>query len=190
MWEPFYTTKGGKGTGLGLSTVRGIIETHQGFIEAQTELGRGTTFRVYIPALKGMDETHNTATPFEAPRGQNETVLIVDDEEHLREMIGTTLASYNYQTIVASSPADAIEQASLNRDRIRVLITDVSMPIISGNALATIVRRLIPGIKVLTISGHTNTEPFGDLFLAKPFKSDALLEALDQLLHRDAPAGS
>ena len=185
MWEPFYTTKGGKGTGLGLSTVRGIIETHQGFIEAQTELGRGTTFRVYIPALKGMDDTHNTATPFEAPRGQNETVLIVDDEEHLREMIGTTLASYNYQTIVASSPADAIEQASISRDRIRVLITDVSMPIISGNALATIVRRLIPGIKVLTISGHTNTEPFGDLFLAKPFKSDALLEALDQLLHRD-----
>ncbi|HEY9153779.1 MAG TPA: PAS domain S-box protein, partial [Opitutaceae bacterium] len=184
MWEPFYTTKGGKGTGLGLSTVRGIIETHQGFIEAQTELGRGTTFRVYLPALKGLENHHNTATPFEAPHGQNETVLIVDDEEHLREMIGTTLSSYDYKTIVAQSPADAIEQASINRDRIRVLITDVSMPIINGNALASIVRRLVPGIKVLVISGHTNTEPFGDLFLAKPFKSDALLEALDQLLHR------
>lgn len=185
MWEPFYTTKGGKGTGLGLSTVRGIIETHQGFIEAQTELGRGTTFRIYLPALKSSVEAINSAAPFAVPQGQNETILIVDDEEHLREMIGTTLSTYNYQPIVATSPADAIEQASINRDRIRVLITDVSMPIINGSALATIVRRLVPGIKVLVISGHTNLEPFGDFFLAKPFKSDALLDALNKLLHDD-----
>jgi len=189
MWEPFYTTKGGQGTGLGLSTVRGIIENHQGFVEAQTELGRGTTFRIYLPAIKGNEDSGEGTASVSAPQGRNETILVVDDEEHLREMIGTTLSGYNYKALVATSPADAIEQASINRDRIRVLITDVSMPIINGSALTTIVRRLIPGIKVLVISGHTNTEPFGDLFLAKPFKSDALLAALDQLLHRETASG-
>ncbi|HEU5080637.1 MAG TPA: PAS domain S-box protein [Opitutaceae bacterium] len=182
MWEPFFTTKEGKGTGLGLPTVRGIVEDHHGFIDVETAAGHGTTFKIFLPAIENAQPERGAPSFREFVEGKNEQILVIDDEAALREMICATLDEHGFRAIPASSASDLIEKAARMRDSIRLLITDVNMPDMSGEQVMRIVRELIPGLKILVMSGQEDAERFGDRFIAKPFKPAKLLELINELL--------
>jgi PAS domain S-box-containing protein len=192
IWEPFYTTKGeGKGTGLGLSTVRGIVENHQGFITLQTTVGAGTTFEVYLPATEAHAADTLEPGPTPAPRGNGELLLLVDDESANRDVTQATLARQGYRVLVAASGAEAVSMFIPRTEEISLLITDVHMPTIDGAALSHILKRFRPGLKVLALSGLSQSsgtetekpEQFASDFLAKPFKPEALLTKVHALLN-------
>jgi two-component system cell cycle sensor histidine kinase/response regulator CckA len=188
MWEPFFTTKGeSKGTGLGLSTVRGIVQNHGGFIEVLSEVRKGTTFRIYLPADDAVIAETASRNPFEAPRGQNEVVLVVDDDATIRDLLAATLADHGYRVLVAADGTEAIEQASRAKD-IACVITDFGMPEIDGMTLLRILKRLLPAAKLILASGDSEAaglkkdgaEGIVSAFVVKPYRSEALL----MLIHR------
>lgn len=192
IWEPFFTTKeAGKGTGLGLSTVRGIVESHQGWIELQTATGQGTTFRVNLPAAESDTAANPLAAPPFLPRGSGELLLLVDDEAANRDVTHATLARYGYRVLAAGSGTEAVSLFIPRSDEIRLLITDLHMPNLDGASLTRILQRIKPGLKVLAISGLSNApmdaaiekpEQFANDYLAKPFKPEDLLLRVHQLL--------
>jgi CheY-like chemotaxis protein len=156
IFEPFFTTKGlGKGTGLGLATVYGIIKQNSGFINVYSELGEGTTFKIYLPRFE--------AQPREAPeelterplQGGNEAVLLVEDEEQVLELCKTMLEGLGYAVLSASTPSKAIRLAEEHTGAIHLLITDVVMPEMNGRELAKKLSALHPGLKCLYVSGYT-----------------------------------
>jgi two-component system cell cycle sensor histidine kinase/response regulator CckA len=191
IWEPFFTTKGeGKGTGLGLSTVKSIVASHNGFISLKTQTGRGTTFRVYLPAAEV--ETIGRIINVEPPkrdRGNGELILVVDDEPQIRDITATMLSRNGYRVLTASDGAEAVAVFATRSAEISVLITDMIMPNLDGAALANIVQHLNPRVKVLAMSGLSSagrggkTAKFGGAFLFKPFKIQSLLAAVSALLH-------
>jgi two-component system cell cycle sensor histidine kinase/response regulator CckA len=191
IWEPFFTTKGeGKGTGLGLSTVRSIVESHNGFITLKTQAGRGTTFRVYLPAADV--ETIGCIVDVPPPkrdRGNGELILVVDDEPQIRDITAAMLSRNGYRVLTACDGAEAVALFATRSAEINVLITDLIMPNLDGAALANIVQHLNPRVKVLAMSGLSSagrsgkTERFGGAFLFKPFKIQTLLTAVNTLLH-------
>lgn len=191
IWDPFFTTKDvGKGTGLGLSTVRGLIESHSGFVTVRTATGKGTTFRVYLPALDSTSETTAINVPAPpVPRGTGELVLVVDDEVSIRNMAATILSRHGYRVLTAGDGAEAIALFAPRSKEIRLLITDLSMPKLDGAALAGVVRRLNPSIKIIAVSGlgsaggKSTTKDFTNAFLVKPFRSEALLTMVHDVLH-------
>jgi PAS domain S-box-containing protein len=192
IWEPFFTTKqAGKGTGLGLSTVRGIVESHQGFIELQTAAGKGTTFRVSLPAAESDTPANQLAAPPFLPRGSGELLLLVDDEATNRDVTHATLARYGYRVLAAASGTEAVSVFIPRSDEIRLLITDLHMPNLDGASLTRILQRIKPGLKVLAISGLSadpataateKPEQFATDYLPKPFKPEALLLKVHKLL--------
>jgi PAS domain S-box-containing protein len=192
IWEPFFTTKqAGKGTGLGLSTVRGIIESHQGFIELQTTAGQGTTFRINLPAAESDTATDQLAAPPFLPRGSGELLLLVDDEATNRDVTHATLARYGYRVLAAASGTEGVSLFIPRSDEIRLLITDLHMPNLDGASLTRILQRIKPGLKVLAISGLTSgpvgtatekPDQFATDYLQKPFKPEALLLKVHKLL--------
>jgi PAS domain S-box-containing protein len=197
IWEPFYTTKAvGKGTGLGLSTVRGIVENHKGFVDLKTKPGRGTTFRVYLPAadVDTKEGRSNSSHPF-VSRGNGELILIVDDESQIRDITAAILSHHGYRVMIAGDGTEAVALFAPRSDEISILITDLSMPNLDGASLANVARRLNPNIKILAMSGlasgglNTEMQQFAGAFLIKPFKADALLNAVNKLLH-GAPNGA
>ena len=192
IWEPFFTTKGeGKGTGLGLSTVRGIVETHRGFIGLQTRVGHGTTFSIYLPAAEVEEKAEGSPPLPKAPRGTGELILLVDDEANNRDVTRATLARHGYRVLVAANGTEAVALFVPRSEEIRLVISDLSMPNLDGAALARILQRLTPNVRILTISGLANDTgksagaggPPGGNFLAKPFKAEALLRKVHALLH-------
>lgn len=197
IWEPFFTTKeAGKGTGLGLSTVRGIVESHNGFITLRTEPSRGTTFRVYLPATDGPADgaVPGTAHPF-ISRGNGELILVVDDEPNVREITAAILSRHGYRVLVAGDGTEAVALFAPRSNEIPLVITDLNMPYLDGAAVANVVRRINPAVKILAVSGmeaggrHTSkSHPFANAFLQKPFKIEALLAAVHKLLEAEAPA--
>jgi len=197
IWEPFFTTKAaGKGTGLGLSTVRGIVETHKGFIDLRTVPGRGTTIRVYLPAAEvtSRDQNPDSAKPV-VTRGSGELVLIVDDERTIREIAAATLSHFGYRVIVAKDGSEAVAMFATRSREIRMVITDVSMPNLDGAILASVVHKLNPAVRILGMSGHNSSSSgsqireFANAFLVKPFKTEDLLATVQKLLHPDPAAG-
>lgn len=195
IWEPFFTTKGtGKGTGLGLPTVRGIVESHGGFLTLHTVPGRGTTFRVYLPA----DESDATAQKSDAahptlPRSDGELVLVVDDEPNIRTLASTIFQRQGYRVLTAADGTAAVAVFAKRSEEIRLVLTDLNMPNLDGSALANVVRRINPKVKILAVSGMQSPGPniakpdtFADGFMLKPFRPAALLELAHKLLHPDA----
>jgi two-component system cell cycle sensor histidine kinase/response regulator CckA len=194
IYEPFFTTKDvGKGTGLGLSTVLGIVKGHGGFLNLYSELGKGTTFRVYLPALEGteiaMEEKENVA---DIPHGHGELILIVDDEPAVREVHRTTLESYGYKVATAIDGTEAIAICARGDKKFSLVLTDVMMPHMDGIATIRALRQLNPGMKFIVASGLVDQEKsyaiasMGKIpFLQKPYSSEQLLHTINNVLHNN-----
>ncbi len=183
IFEPFFTTKpAGRGTGLGLSTVYGIVKQSGGNIWLYSELGKGTTFKVYLPAIEALPEDiGKAAAPSEASIQGFGTVLVVEDDDQLRRLTQRALAAHGYNVLVAERGRTALEIARRHQGNIDLLLTDVIMPDTNGRKLADALRAARPGLRVLYMSGYpdgamTNHGILeeGVHYLAKPFTTEAV----------------
>ena len=190
VFEPFFTTKPvGEGTGLGLSTVYGIVRQHDGFIEVRSAPGEGSVFEVYLPRVNEAAEDEPEDWPPERTPGQGETVLVVEDEEMVRELLEEILTLAGYTVYVASNAEDALDILEDRADALHLLITDVVMPGRQGGELARETRRRQPDIKVLFVSGYTEDIIVrqgglgpGARFIRKPFTPQELQVVVRELL--------
>ena len=191
LFEPFFTTKEpGKGTGLGLSMVYGIVKQSGGYISVESELGRGTTFQIYLPRVSEVEDSQTRETASARHKVGSGTILLVEDEEAVRSLVETILTSDGYKILVANSPAHAAEICRTYPAEIDVLLTDVVMPGMSGPELAADLLTLRPGLRVVYMSGYAgeyldaegvNAE--GVSLLQKPFTGAALAEKIRQILN-------
>jgi two-component system cell cycle sensor histidine kinase/response regulator CckA len=197
IFEPFFTTKDvGKGTGLGLSSVYGIVKQAEGYVWAYSELGVGTTFKLYFPRA----EASSFAAVIPLPvSGGSEMVLVAEDEAHVRAVVVRTLLANGYQTLEASDGKDAVEVLRAYTGPVHLLLTDVAMPRMGGLELAEAAGQLRPELPVLFMSGypHRDSEP-SELdgarerhFLDKPFSPADLLRKVREVLDgQTVPAGA
>jgi two-component system, cell cycle sensor histidine kinase and response regulator CckA len=189
IFEPFFTTKEkGKGTGLGLSTVYGIVKQTGGYVMVQSEIGRGTTFHIYLPLVEGAAEKH-TISPPDAALGGTETLLLVEDEESVRQLVRDTLSAKGYKVIEAENGEAGLAAAAAHDHAIDLVITDVVMPGISGRELVKQLTESRPAIKALYLSGYTEDAIVSDgsiekgtAFLQKPFTLQNLSRKVREVL--------
>jgi len=189
IFEPFFTTKEkGKGTGLGLSTVYGIVKQTGGYVMVQSELGRGTTFHIYLPLVEGAAEKHAVAAP-DAALGGTETILLVEDEESVRQLVRDTLAAKGYQVLEAENGEGGVGAAAEHRGKIDLVITDVVMPGMGGREMIKHLLLSRPETKVLFLSGYTEDAIVSDgsiekgtAFLQKPFTLQSLSRKVREVL--------
>jgi len=192
IFEPFFTTKEkGKGTGLGLSTVYGIVKQTGGYIFAQSEVGAGTTFFIYLPRVEDFPQELRPAVSQENEKGGCETVLLVEDEDSVRELVRETLVARGYRVLEAADGESGLRAAAAFSGRIDILITDVVMPGISGRELANQLLSLRPEMGVLYLSGYTEDTILhqgalspGTAFLQKPFTLQHLARKVREVLRR------
>ena len=188
LWEPFFTTKA-DGTGLGLSMVYGIVRQHGGAIHAESRVGRGTAFHVYLP-IERPESVESTSRPHVGPRRGRETLLVAEDESLIRDLLIESLGELGYDVLAAENGAAALEIFEARRDEIDMVILDVMMPKISGPDALRSMRERRPDLKALFISGHAPEssrlpellDVTGRAFLSKPFLLDALAEKVREVL--------
>jgi CheY-like chemotaxis protein len=193
IFEPFFTTKEpGKGTGLGLSMVYGFLQQSGGHVTVYSEVGRGTTFRLYLPRLPEQAEESAMAPAAAAPAGGTETVLLAEDAASLREMIAEILSSRGYRVLAADSGEKALDLARAHAGPIELLLTDMVMPGISGAELAERMHEARPEARILFMSGYTDDVMVQrgilaeeTVLLQKPFASEALLRKVREVLDRE-----
>jgi len=193
IWEPFFTTKeADKGTGLGLSTVRGIVKNHSGFVALRTAIGAGTSFRIFLPAAETVENGSSGPVPSrEFPRGNDELVLVVDDEKYIRDIVATMLAKHGYRTLVAGDGAEAMVLFGEQAKAISLVISDLHMPNLDGGLLAAALKRINPEVKIILMSGGggsgkqtpAHLKEFAVAFLPKPFNAESLLVRVRDVLH-------
>ncbi len=185
IFDPFFTTKEqGKGTGIGLSTVIGIVKGHEGFVNVYSEPGRGTTFRVYIPAADVALQPAN-AREEPLPRGCGERILVVDDEAPVRDVTRRTLEEYGYVVETASDGAEAVAVYARTPGSVHLVVLDMMMPVMDGAMTIRALRKLDPAVRIIAtsgIAGHA-LDPEGSLghveaFLQKPYTADRLLRTI------------
>lgn len=193
IFQPFFSTKApGKGTGLGLSTCRAIVTKHDGFISVRSNPGSGTEFRVYLPAAQTKAGEPAPALPVVPPAGHGEGILIVDDEESILAMTRAALENYGYAAFTAINGLEAVGCLRDNASAIQLAITDHALPIMSGKAIITALRKIQPRIKIIVTSGSENEvremlkDCRADGFIAKPFTTEQLLKITHQVLHKKA----
>ncbi len=194
IWTPFFTTKAeGDGTGLGLSTVRGILYKHNGFIDVSTEVGKGSSFRVFLPAV--LDSAPRPAETGQSTisRGEGELVLVVDDEDGIREVLASWLRKHGYRV---ASCCDGVEALSWFKDHgseAAIVVTDVDMPQLGGLGLIRALLQLRPDLRILSMSGLSGTHSessdsrevrkISTAFLGKPFAAEEFLRTVYRVLH-------
>ncbi len=194
IFEPFFTTKEkGMGTGLGLSTVYGNVKQNGGFITVESKVGKGTRFILFLPGNDLCEEVIDESEQkcYEKTDSTDETILLVEDEAILRQMIAGMLKIIGYKVITAANPTEAILVSERAKDRIGLLLTDVVMPEMNGDELRKRINRIIPGIKTVFISGYAsdviiNKGAFIDdfNFLQKPFNTTALAKKINVVLQK------
>jgi two-component system cell cycle sensor histidine kinase/response regulator CckA len=192
IFEPFFTTKElGKGTGLGLSTAIGIVKSHGGFLTVYSEVGKGTSFKVYLPAEQSSIEKAAEPARRNPPRGRGELIMIVDDEAAVREIIKLTLENNGYRVLTANDGAEAVAVFASHQNQIDCVIVDAMMPYMDGPSTVRAIQKLAPDTPFITISGLAENDKVSDMieiahamFLAKPFTSEQILTALDQALRQ------
>ncbi len=192
IFEPFFTTKEpGKGTGLGLAVVYGIVEQHGGRIICESKPSVGTIFKIYFPAVEEIQKEKYLEKK-EPPRGQGETILLVDDEANILEMASRLLDNANYKVITASNAKDAIELYEKHRDKIRLVLLDMIMPEMGGIRCLEVLRTMDPNVKVLIITGYTESGMTQELkdagagdFILKPFDTPQLLEKIRKIIDEE-----
>jgi two-component system cell cycle sensor histidine kinase/response regulator CckA len=197
IFEPFFTTKApGQGTGLGLATVYGIVQQTGGTITVYSELGHGTTFKAYLPralaaTAAATPETRVAAIP---PRSGAETILLVEDDESLRKLTSAILGRQGFRVIAARNAAEAMERCRSEAGAIDLVLSDLVMPQMSGQQLATEIQRRYPDLKVVFMSGYTEHMLVNQialnpavLFVSKPFTSATLIAALQKALGKAGP---
>ena len=191
IFEPFFTTKGvGKGTGLGLATVYGIVKQHHGWVEVASQMGVGTTFKVFIPAVKQTSSQTEIRSNPDAVRGGNELILVVEDEPALRELVTKVLRTYGYQVLEATHGKDALRVWESTEVKPALLLTDMMMPEgMTGWDLACHIRAESPDMKVVYTSGYSPEIFGGEVkmdsnanFLPKPFHPRILAKTVRQCL--------
>ncbi|MBI9074906.1 MAG: PAS domain S-box protein [Desulfatibacillum sp.] len=195
LFEPFFTTKEmDKGTGLGLATVYGIIKQNNGFINVYSELGRGTTFTIYLPWHESSLVKKGASAPAMPDARGNETILLVEDEKRILKMAATMLERLGYTVLMAGSPGQAIDIASKHAAEIDLLMTDVIMPDMNGRDLSRQIQALCPGLKVLFMSGYTanviahhGVLDQGVEFIHKPFSKQELAVKIREVLDLFCP---
>jgi two-component system, cell cycle sensor histidine kinase and response regulator CckA len=193
IFEPFYTTKEkGKGTGLGLSTVYGVVKQSDGYIETESEVGKGTTFTIYLPAAAGAVVSEPVPMSATSSKG-NETVLLVEDEDALRYLTENLLTRFGYNVFAAGGSAEALAVSASQTSSIDLLLTDIVMPGMNGRDLAgqLVIER--PTMKVLYMSGYSGQGigqavlPPGSHFVAKPFSRENLAAKIREALQTETP---
>jgi CheY-like chemotaxis protein len=188
IFEPFFTTKE-TGTGLGLATVYGIVRQAGGAIRVESRPGAGAVFTVLLPAAEEQAARVVLPVAASAPRGLGETIVLAEDEDALRVVLGRVLAGAGYQVVSGRNGAEALEAAHASGGRVDVVLTDVVMPRMNGTDLAARIASEQPGVKVLFMTGHTDDSTLLNRFEAgdteiiqKPFTSETLLGHLRRLL--------
>ena len=195
LFEPFFTTKESRGTGLGLATVHGIVRQGGGWIGVTSELGQGATFHIYLPRITALPAAQLSAGVHGTAVHGLETVLVVEDQDAVREFASTVLARCGFRVLQASNGPDAIALAERYPETIHLLLTDVVLPLMNGRALADKLTTARPGIKVLYVSGyaeetigHHGVLDSGLSYLPKPFSPDQLaIKVREVLAARDRP---
>ena len=190
IFEPFFTTKEiGKGTGLGLSTVMGITRSHGGFVNVYSEPGKGTIFKVHLPAQLTLGETPAEPPVELLPRGNGELILVVDDQASVLAITKQTLEAFGYRVVTAEDGAHAIAIYATQPDKIAVVLTDMMMPVMDGSALIAAILRIRPKAHIVAASGLEDNGVVTRLahrrmnhFLAKPFSAGALVRIIASAL--------
>jgi PAS domain S-box-containing protein len=190
IFEPFFTTKElGKGTGLGLSTTFSIVRDHGGFIGLYSEPGRGARFKIHLPAVSAEADPGRDNGRADLPRGDGELVMVVDDEETIREVTGKALELFGYRVMHACNGAEAVSLYLQHRDTIAVVLTDMSMPVMDGAAMIGALRSINPKVNIIASSGlseisHTarNNDREKIHFVPKPYTAEVLLTTLRVVL--------
>ncbi len=189
IFDPFFSTKP-KGHGLGLSATLGIIRTHQGALQVQSQPGLGTIFTIFLPALPAQaTKAESVITPPVPRQEARALVLVIDDEEALREVTTDVLSAEHFQVITTASGLEGIEQFRRWQKQVGVVLLDMKMPGMNGKQTYQILRQIEPAVKVIFMSGYSETEVTSQLdndfalpFLAKPYTADALVQHVRQML--------
>jgi len=192
IFDPFFTTREpGKGTGLGLSTVLGIAHQHGGFVLVESEIGRGTTFDVYLPSQNTGPLMFAGAGAEEIPMGNGELILIVDDEERIRQLAQMTLEAFDYQVLCSSDGTEAVTMYAQHREDIRVVLMDLTMPAMDGETTIGILKKINPEVVIIATSGrmlpdreNTKLGIGENSVLFKPYTGRELLVSVNRALKK------
>jgi PAS domain S-box-containing protein len=196
IFEPFFTTKDvGKGTGLGLSTTFAIVKSHRGFINLYSEVGKGTTFKVYLPAKTSVEAAEAVAVDqSRLPKGHGELILLVDDEAAIREVAERTLTRFGYRVMCAAHGAEAVSLYARHGREVAAVITDMAMPIMDGPSMIIALKSMDPDVRIIGSSGLTTNDGMAkaigagvQFFVPKPYTADTLLRTLDKVLSGGSP---